>query len=276
MQLLAMGLGIGLISVFFPHLQLGQRFLAFKESLPLLGTSISLDAAWHRYQSFTSTVPIVGNHDPFADKLPAAERRMRMGSKIDKETIEAVGGRDYTRVESAGPENMLGHELPVYYIERAPTTVPVDSESTLAKSWLKIGNEITGAVRPNTIVILSPLRSKADSIMINVSPLAQPLYSHATSKSPYQPGFDTRGSPSVANTLLELLATSPPIDAKAWERGLEPTSWATLVALFGPGLKANVVQVTIPTGWSSVTNADELLRFGSRLREIRDDGIVIL
>lgn len=111
-QLLLVGLGLGLLSVFYPV------FLARLPDSVLrrFQSQVTEASPWESYQRYQHSIPVIENHNPHSEKLPEAERRMRMGSKID--TINnaeiAIGEQG---IESAGEENRERLELPCYFLE---------------------------------------------------------------------------------------------------------------------------------------------------------------
>lgn len=118
-NLLLIGLFLGILSTLYPQL---PAYLppSITNRLPFLPHSDVLEShPWESYQRYQASVPVIANHDPYADKLPEAEKRMRMGSKIDK--FDALGSASVEEgergIESAGKENQIGVELPVYFVE---------------------------------------------------------------------------------------------------------------------------------------------------------------
>lgn len=114
--LLCLGLLLGVGSTLYPRLPevLPASLVAHLPFLDAASLAAST-SSWSVYEKYQASIPIIENHDPFAEKLPPGERKMRMGSKIDK---EIVGEGDFTRVETAGAENLVGMELPVYFVEQ--------------------------------------------------------------------------------------------------------------------------------------------------------------
>lgn len=119
LNLIIIGLIVGVLSTLYPQLPI---YLppSITNRLPFLPHSDVLEShPWESYQRYQASIPIIANHDPYAEKLPEGEKRMRMGSKIDK--ADALGTASVEEgergIESAGKENQIGVELPVYFIE---------------------------------------------------------------------------------------------------------------------------------------------------------------
>lgn len=127
LKLFFLGIVLSFLSTLYPRAIPGVATL-ITSRIPFLSSSSKLDPTlsrtWQSVQRYQQTVPISKNyeHSPESRWDEEVEKQLRFGSKeggreMEKE-LKRVRREVEKRTEHAGKENMIKHNLPVYYLEQ--------------------------------------------------------------------------------------------------------------------------------------------------------------
>ncbi|GAA6014307.1 hypothetical protein JCM11491_005033 [Sporobolomyces phaffii] len=191
LRLVLVGLVFGLLSAVYPRL---PSYLPYSVAsrLPFLSASLldpDLSKTWQSVQRYQHSVPISQNyeHSPEARWEEEIEKQLRFGSKeggreMDKE-LKRVRREVEKRTEHAGKENMIKHNLPVYYLD----------EDLASSSLSAIGKEINSLVPLSVVVLFANPTSSTRHLLLS-----------STTQLSYAP------SPKLVQSLLTSFASHAP------------------------------------------------------------------
>ncbi|GAA5951939.1 hypothetical protein JCM3765_005147 [Sporobolomyces pararoseus] len=212
LRLLLIGLVFGLLSALYPRL---PSYLPYSitSRLPFLSSYLldpDTSKTWQSVQRYQHSVPISKNYEHSAESEweQEMERQLRFGSKeggreMEKE-LKRVRREVEKRTEHAGKENMIKHNLPVYYLEQ-------DLESLSLSS---IGQEINSLVPLSVVVLFDNPASNNQHVLLSTStilsrysPSSKLVQSLLTSFSTHRPS----PVPALSSSLLSLPSSLEPI-----------------------------------------------------------------
>lgn len=140
----------------------------------------------------------------------------------------------------------------------------------------RIGKDITQKIRPKAVVVFSAhWQGQPKTIEVNTAESMGLIYDfYGFPPHFYEFQFPNRGSPELANRIIELLGKSG-IQAEGVRRGLDHGVWASFMCAFDPEtnpLEIPIVQVSL----FDTDDADQHYRLGQAVSALRDEGVQII
>lgn len=180
----------------------------------------------------------------------------------EQEAVPADAAAHVTRLAAAG---ISPDRMPTMYLGHgAPPLVDDPLWTTQLAAW-------AGALpRPTAILVVSahwesaPLTIGATQ---DAAPLVYDFYGFP--ERYYRATYPAPGAPVLADKIRALLSGTEPV-AQAPDRGLDHGAYVPLTVMY-PAADIPVLQISMPT-----LEPDRLLRIGSALRPLRDEGVLIM
>lgn len=180
----------------------------------------------------------------------------------EQEAVPADAAAHVTRLAAAG---ISPDRMPAMYLGHgAPPLVDDPLWTTQLAAW-------AGALpRPTAILVVSahwesaPLTIGATQ---DAAPLVYDFYGFP--ERYYRATYPAPGAPVLAGKIRALLSGTEPV-AQTPDRGLDHGAYVPLTVMY-PAADIPVLQISMPT-----LEPDRLLRIGSALRPLRDEGVLIM
>ena len=157
----------------------------------------------------------------------------------------------------------MNYRMPALYLGHgAPPLLDDPIWSGQLAAWAK------DLPRPKAILIVS---AHWESAPVSLSASQAPLVYDFGGFAPkyYQMQYETPDSSALAQRIAAMMPANEPVHQHA-SRGLDHGAWVPLKIMY-PEADIPVLQMSLPTH-----DPDKLLTLGSRLRELRDEGVLII
>ncbi|KAF9579683.1 hypothetical protein BGW38_003959 [Lunasporangiospora selenospora] len=168
-------------------------------------------------------------------------------------------------------------KLPVYFLSHAGPNQAVD-ESVTADFFAKLGQQWT-ALAPSAILVISAHWEGADGVIrVRTSETNELYYDfYGFPDFMYKLQYPSKGSPQLANQVLDILGKAG-IPAKAeTERGIDHGVWVSLLRIL-PNPTVPIVQMSIADMRSRPAEEafEYHLKLGKALRQLREQNVLIV
>ncbi|KAI4858566.1 putative aromatic ring-opening dioxygenase LigB subunit [Hypoxylon rubiginosum] len=165
---------------------------------------------------------------------------------------------------------------PVYFLGIGGPNFMENPDHPAYAQLTAVGREITTKVKPKAVVVFSAhWQSGPSRIQINVAEQMDLIYDfYGFPPHYYEYKYPNRGSPEVANKVIEKLAGAG-IEVEKVQRGLDHGVWTGFIVAFDPKknpLGVPIVQVSL----FSSEDPDQHYRLGHALESLRDEGVLII
>lgn len=172
----------------------------------------------------------------------------------------------------------MSAKTPVLFLSHGGPTIFEDVHHPAYQKLATIGHEITTEIKPKAIVVFSAhwQGSRPDVIEVNTATNTDLIYDfYGFPAHFYRAKFPHRGSPELANKVLDLL-TKNGIRAEGVKRGLDHGVWASFMCAFDPEKNPigdiPIVQVSLFDG----EDPDQHYALGEAISSLRDAGVLVV